>query len=238
MEDPTQQLTASPLMLLFTPSLVPGVESEAGAESDGEIGAALGVLESALAARAASGPAIGSVQLRIKAATGPSHARALYTWGARLADFFTGLANPPLLLINDRVDVALALGDDAAGVHLGQSDLPIAAARKLLGAKALIGRSTHDFAQVLVATEEGANFLGFGPIHATATKGYERGIGSEQAWIASAATGLPIFPIGGIGMANAGELSEVGRAAVSSAILTAKDPGATAAAIATALAAD
>jgi thiamine-phosphate pyrophosphorylase len=224
-----QQLIASPLMLLFTPSLVPGVDSEAGAESDAEIGTVLGALEAALGARAAGGPAIGAVQLRIK---GPKSGRALFTWGARLADFFMGLNTPPLLLVNDRVDVALALGRDVRGVHLGQTDLPIAAARQLLGAHALIGRSTHDFAQVLVATEEGANYLGFGPIHATATKGYERGLGSEPAWIAAAATSLPIFPIGGINATNAGELGEIGRAAISSAILSAPAPRQATAAIA------
>lgn len=229
------RLRSGPLMLLFTPGLVPAVKSEPLAESDAEIGTALGVLESALTARVAGRPAISSVQLRIKTGAAPSHARALYTWGTRLADLFRSLADPPLLLINDRVDVALALDGDCAGVHLGQGDLPIAAARKLLGAKALIGRSTHDFPQVLKATEEGANYLGFGPIHPTATKGYERGLGAEQAWIAQAATALPIFPIGGISSANAGELSEVGRAAVSSAILTAEDPGAAATTIGTAL---
>ena len=68
-----------------------------------------------------------------------------------------------------------------------------------------------------------------------ATKGYDRGLDSEPAWIAQAATALPIFPIGGIDAANASELAEVGRAAVSSAILTATDPEATAASIAAAL---
>jgi len=146
-----------------------------------------------------------------------------------------------LLFINDRVDVALALagtpgGVTIAGVHLGQGDLPIAAARALLGPRALIGRSTHDFAQVVMATEEGASYLGFGPVHATRTKGYPSGLGAEAAWIASAGTSLPVFPIGGITASNASELSTVGRAAVSSAILSASDPEAIAAAIAAAIA--
>ncbi len=230
-------------MLLFTPNLVPGVTSLPGEESDPEIGRALRALEQALDARSNGLASIGAVQLRIKDAHGRSPARATYTWALRLLDYFAGHPTPPLFLINDRVDVALALagtpgGVAVAGVHLGQTDLPIAAARELLGPEALIGRSTHDFAQVVLATEEGANYLGFGPVYATETKGYTRGLGPEQAWIAATATGLPLFPIGGISAANAGELGSVGRAAVSSAILSASDPRIAAAAIGDALLAD
>lgn len=223
MTNNVERIQRSRIMLLFTPGLVAGVNSEVGSESDAEIGVALGTLDSALKARDGSGVrVIDVVQLRIK-----DNARNLHTWALRLVDRFAGMANPPLLLINDRVDVAMSLGSvegGIAGVHLGQGDLPIADARRLLGPNAVIGRSTHDFAQVIMATEEGANYLGFGPIHATETKGYERGIGTDQAWIASAATGLALFPIGGINAGNASELNEVGRAAISSAILGAEGP--------------
>lgn len=235
MTTPIERLGQGPLMLLFTPGLVPGVKAPAGEESQSEIATALAAFDSAISARISGGAAICAVQLRIKNAEGSSPARAIYTWAARLADVLAGHKDPPVLLINDRVDVALALSREVSGVHLGQTDLSIAAARAQLGAQALIGRSTHDFAQVLVATEEGANYLGFGPIHPTRTKGYKRGIGAEQAWIASAATQLALFPIGGIDASNAGEIGEIGRAAVSSSILQAPDPGLAAEAIARAL---
>ena len=69
------------------------------------------------------------------------------------------------------------------------------------------------------------NYLGFGPMFPTATKGYERGLGPETAWVADTASALPVFPIGGIDATNAAELARVGRAAVSAAILDAEDPG-------------
>jgi len=72
------------------------------------------------------------------------------------------------VIINDRVDVALALG--AAGVHLGQDDLPPGAARKLLGNDAIIGYSTHNVAQALAAAALPINYLAIGPIFQTGTK--------------------------------------------------------------------
>jgi thiamine monophosphate synthase len=65
-------------------------------------------------------------------------------------------------------------------------------------------------AQVGAALEEPVDYLGFGPIGASATKGYERGYGSEVAWVASQASTLPLFPIGGIGLAEAAELQSGG----------------------------
>src|SRR5262245_4658492 len=71
------------------------------------------------------------------------------------------------LIINDRSDIALAC--DADGVHLGQDDLPLIAARKLMGSK-IIGISTHDFQQAKEAERNGADYIGFGPMFGTATK--------------------------------------------------------------------
>ena len=68
------------------------------------------------------------------------------------------------------------------------------------------------------------DYLGFGPIYPTATKGYERGVGPERAWMADTGTHLTTFPIGGICALNVAELRPVGRVAVSSAILGAVDP--------------
>jgi thiamine-phosphate pyrophosphorylase len=118
-----------------------------------------------------------------------------------------------------------------AGVHVGQDDTPAAAARAFLGDGPLIGVSTHTPEQVVEADDGPADCLGFGPVHATGTKGYARGLGSEACWIASLGTSKPLFPIGGIGVENAHELARVGRAAVGAAILAADDPAAAARAI-------
>jgi thiamine-phosphate diphosphorylase len=179
------------------------------------------------------------VQVRVKAVAGaldparsargsrePGEARATFEWTAKvleLAALHPGLEVP--VLVNDRADVARALLESGcAGVHLGQDDAPPQLARALLGPQPLIGLSTHSQTQVAQALEEPVDYLGFGPIHATRTKGYASGLGGEAAWIAAQSVALPVFPIGGIDLANASELEGVGRAAVSSAILGAADP--------------
>jgi thiamine-phosphate pyrophosphorylase len=130
-----------------------------------------------------------------------------------------------LVLVNDRVEVALALAHRGlAGVHLGQDDLPPSEARALLGPAALIGWSTHSPAQVALAEDMPVDYLGYGPIFASATKGVRAGQGAQAAWIAQAGARVPVFPIGGIDGINAAELAPVGRAAVSRAILADADP--------------
>ena len=79
------------------------------------------------------------------------------------------------LLINDRIDIALA--SKAAGVHLGQEDIPLAAARKLLGSEAVIGISTHNAAEAVAAENAGADYLGVGSIFPTNTKGNASEVG-------------------------------------------------------------
>ncbi len=134
----------------------------------------------------------------------------------------------PLVLVNDRVDVARALaGRGVAGAHLGQDDAPPALARALLGPDALIGFSTHSLAQVAAAQDEPVDYLGFGPVWASATKGYERGQGPQRAWIASQASTVPVFAIGGVSVERADELGHElapARVAVSSALLDCDDP--------------
>jgi thiamine-phosphate pyrophosphorylase len=166
------------------------------------------------------------VQVRVKdAELGIAPARATYEWARRVLALVQREESDALVLVNDRVDVAAALaGEGLAGVHLGADDAPSELARALLGPAALIGLSTHSAADVARAGELPLDYLGFGPIHPTATKGYVRGLGAEAAWIAARATALPLFPIGGIDLTNASELAEVGRAAVSSAILRAAEP--------------
>jgi thiamine-phosphate pyrophosphorylase len=163
---------------------------------------------------------------RSDASGAPSSARDVHDWCLRVLDVLA--AHPALLrpvIVNDRVDVAAVLwAKGCAGVHVGQDDCPVANARALLGPDPLIGLSTHDMTQVGAAMEERVDYLGFGPIHATRTKGYLHGLGPDVCSVASQASTVPVFPIGGIDAINIGELTRVGRAAVGSAILSARDP--------------
>jgi thiamine-phosphate pyrophosphorylase len=77
---------------------------------------------------------------------------------------------------------------------------------------------------VIASEDLPVDYLGFGPVYATSTKGYERGLGFEPAWIAAQASSRPLFAIGGIDRTNAADLARVGRAAVGAGILAADDP--------------
>jgi thiamine-phosphate pyrophosphorylase len=129
------------------------------------------------------------------------------------------------LIVNDRIDVALAAGAD--GVHLGQSDLPIDEARRI-SRSLWIGISTHNLAQVRAACDAGADYLGFGPVFATATKENPdpvQGIAGLRAAVAAAA-GRPVVAIGGIAVTNAGDIYRTGAHAICaiSAVNHARDP--------------
>jgi thiamine-phosphate pyrophosphorylase len=122
-------------------------------------------------------------------------------------------AHGALFFVNDRVDVALACRAD--GVHVGQEDLPLAAARRLLGDACWIGVSTHDLAQARAAEAGGADYVGFGPLFPTATKetGYDpRGLGQLSEVRSSVA--VPIVAIGGIDPINAPAALDAGADAV------------------------
>ena len=125
------------------------------------------------------------------------------------------------LLINDRVDIALAVG--AHGVHLGQDDMPPDAARKLLGPDALIGYSTHSVEQAIAATKLPIDYLAVGPIFATTTKSDTAPVvGIEGLRAVREATGdFPLVAIGGITRENAAEAIKAGAdsVAVISALL-------------------
>lgn len=116
-------------------------------------------------------------------------------------------------LVNDRVDVALAA--EAAGVHLGQNDLPLPAARSLCGPEKIIGVSTHSLAQALAAQAAGADYVGFGPLFGTTSKatGYPpRGL-DRLAEVCDRLT-IPVVAIGGITTARAPAALAAGAAAV------------------------
>ena len=126
------------------------------------------------------------------------------------------------LIINDRVDVALAIG--ARGVHLGQDDLPPEAARKMLGANAIVGYSTHTVAQALEAVKLPIDYLAIGPIFKTTTKTDTSPVlGLEGLRAVRRAIGeFPLVAIGGITHANARDSIEAGAdsVAVISALLS------------------
>jgi thiamine-phosphate pyrophosphorylase len=128
------------------------------------------------------------------------------------------------LVVND--DVMAAVRGRAHGAHIGQEDMPTEVARRLLG-DAWLGVSTHDTKQIERAVHGGADYVGFGPCFATATKGYSQGLQPEQIEAAVDNCPVPLFAIGGITPDNAMELIGRGvqRLAVSSAVLQADDPG-------------
>ena len=114
------------------------------------------------------------------------------------------------LIINDRVDIALALKAD--GVHLGQTDMPVEAARKLLGETAVIGFSTHNLAQAKGAISLPVDYVAFGPIFATSTKQESDPVVGLSALIRvrAIAGSLPLVAIGGIDAVTAGETLQAG----------------------------
>ena len=122
-------------------------------------------------------------------------------------------ASGALLIVNDRVDIALAVGAD--GVHLGQTDLPLRDAREL-APRMIIGVSTHDLAQVRDAVDGGADYLGFGPVYATRTKKNSdpvQGIAGLRAAVELAGE-RPIVATGGIDPARAAEVYATGASAI------------------------
>ena len=127
-----------------------------------------------------------------------------------------------LFIVNDRCDLALAV--DADGVHLGQGDLPLDLARRVMGPDKLIGISTHNLDQVRDASAGKPDYLGFGPIFTPGSKqDHDPVVGLEGLRAMRRLTSLPVFAIGGIQIDQAGEVMRAGAngVAVISAILKA-----------------
>jgi thiamine-phosphate pyrophosphorylase len=128
-------------------------------------------------------------------------------------------------IVNDRADVALAARAD--GVHLGQDDLPVEDARRIVGRNAIVGRSTHDAEQFRRALAEDVDYVVAGPVHETPTKPGRPAAGIGLIRLAAAEATKPWFAIGGIDAATAVDVRAAGatRVVVVRAITEADDPG-------------
>lgn len=157
------------------------------------------------------------VQYRAKAADGG----VLYAEACKLKELCDKYNVP--LIINDRLDIALAVG--AAGVHLGQDDLPCAVARRLLGEDFIIGVSAHNPAEAVQAVSEGADYLGCGAVFGTATKHDVAKLGLENLRAIRKSVAVPMVGIGGITADNYAEVLATGAdgAAIVSGILAQDD---------------
>jgi thiamine-phosphate pyrophosphorylase len=132
-----------------------------------------------------------------------------------------------LLIVNDRVDLALAA--DADGVHLGQQDVPMELARRILGPQRLVGRSTTNPTELARALDEGADYIGVGPMYETPTKPGKAAAGATYvSYAQSQVDSLPWFVIGGLDPTNLAPALAAGatRVAVVRSIMAADDPGA------------
>ncbi|MGG6268670.1 thiamine phosphate synthase [Leptolyngbya sp. AN03gr2] len=129
-----------------------------------------------------------------------------------------------LFIVNDRIDLALAV--DADGVHLGQDDLPLEWARRVLGEHKIIGRSTHSPEQLESAIAEGADYVGVGPVYETPTKAGRPAAGLDYVRHAAANCSIPWYAIGGIDTQNIHEVLSAGaeRVSVVRAIMQSDQP--------------
>ncbi len=129
-----------------------------------------------------------------------------------------------LFLVNDRVDIAVAVNAD--GVHLGQTDLPIAVAREILGLGKIVGRSTTNPEELNKALQEGADYVGVGPVYETPTKPGKAAAGHQYVTYAQKNCSVPWFAIGSIDADNVHEVLAAGaqRIAVVRAIMTNEHP--------------
>ena len=162
------------------------------------------------------------IQLREKDCS----SREFYELGLRVKKI-TERYNAPLI-INDRVDIALAVG--AAGVHVGQGDLPCKVVREIVGPDMIVGVSAATLDEAVRAEQDGADYLGVGAMYATATKTDTRPVSMEELLKIRAAVKIPIVVIGGINKQTLGNFKGTGvnGLAVVSAIVAQPDPEAAA----------
>ena len=125
-----------------------------------------------------------------------------------------------VLIINDFLDIAMCAGAD--GVHLGQDDLPLKEARKIIGRDRIVGISTHSLEQAIEAEKNGADYIGFGPVFTTSTKDAGKPKNIEMLHEVKKQVSIPVVAIGGINLVNVKSVLHTGvdAIAVASAILT------------------
>jgi thiamine-phosphate pyrophosphorylase len=150
------------------------------------------------------------MQLRLKDASGRDFLAAAHAIAAMCRK------RDAILIINDRVDIAILA--EAHGVHLGQEDLPLEAARRIAGPDMIIGISTHRIEQARAAENGGANYIGFGPMYSGGLKHIATGQGLDQLRAIRTAVKIPIVAIGGITETYVPEVLAAGADAV--AIIT------------------
>ena len=128
------------------------------------------------------------------------------------------------LIINDRIDIALAI--DADGVHIGQSDMPIKIARKLIGNDKILGISAHNIQEAKEAEENDADYLGVGAIFSTSTKKDANDVSIDTLKEISSNVDIPTVAIGGINLDNVEKLKDTNISGISvvSAIMNAENP--------------
>lgn len=174
------------------------------------------------AVREALAGGVGIVQLREKTMSD----RRLLEQG-KLVRKWT-MAAGALFIMNDRADLALL--SDADGVHVGQDELSVREARRIVGPEKLVGVSTHSLEQARQAVLDGADYIGVGPVFPSTTKAFEAYAGLDFVREVAAEISLPAFAIGGITPANIDEVRHAGatRVAISSALCSTPKPGETA----------
>ncbi|MCS7254247.1 MAG: thiamine phosphate synthase [Armatimonadota bacterium] len=160
-----------------------------------------------------------AIQLRDKRAT----TRELISWALRMRQMTA--CTRTLLIINDRLDVAMACKAD--GVHLGDDDMPIEIARELVGESMLIGRSVDNVEQAVEAERMGADYVSIGAVFPTATKpNAAQAVGIETVRAVKMAVNIPVVAIGGITVENAHLVIEAGADAIAviSAVAMSDEP--------------
>jgi thiamine-phosphate pyrophosphorylase len=160
------------------------------------------------------------LQIRDKGSPGSGAFLALADDVARLAARFVGAK----VIVNDRADICRMA--NCAGVHVGQEDLSVEDARRLVGPDAIVGLSTHDRAQIDAALSTTATYIAVGPIYPTATKDTGYGARGLDLIGYAANRGKPVVAIGGITLARAAEVLRAGASAVAviTDVLTGGDP--------------
>lgn len=141
---------------------------------------------------------------------------------ARLMLPITRYAGVPLI-INDHPSVAASVGSD--GIHIGQDDLSVAETRAIVGPNCFVGKSTHSIDQARAAMQEGADYIGFGPLYATGTKPDYTPIGLQDIQTVHEFATVPVFCIGGVNPRTLPEVLQAGakRVVIVSALLQAQD---------------